>query len=174
MINWTYITSEDNAARYTLGKLGDRMLFFVGINPSKAHPEALDGTVKRVQKFASDNGHDGWVMLNVYPQRAKNPENIHAVRNEKLHQKNLEVIKELVENSAQFDVCAAWGTEINRRVFLMGCLRDIAHTMGNEARWVHLNPLTKHNHPRHPLYLPANATIYEFDIHQYLRLSYLK
>ncbi len=96
MIRWTYITNTDNSARYTLGKLGKRMLFFVGINPSTARPDDLDRTVTRVENFAFDNGYDGWLMLNVYPQRATDPKEMHMEVNTKMHKENIEQIKHIV------------------------------------------------------------------------------
>jgi hypothetical protein len=166
--NWTYSTNNDNTARFTLGKIGNRMLFFIGINPSTATPENLDRTVTRVERFVADNGYHGWVMLNVYAQRATDPNNMHTELNINLHKQNIEHIKELVKTHANFEICAGWGTEINRRPYLKNCLKDIANTIGINKRWVHLHHLTKNNHPRHPLYLPANAIINDFDINNYI------
>ena len=112
MIKWTYITNKDNSARYTLGKLGSKMLFFVGINPSTARPDDLDRTVARVENFAFNNGYDGWLMLNVYPQRATNPKDMHFEIDTKMHQEHIEQDKQFSDEHTHFDSCAAWGTEI--------------------------------------------------------------
>ncbi len=168
MIRWTYITNTDNSARYTLGKLGKRMLFFVGINPSTARPDDLDRTVTRVENFALSNGYDGWLMLNVYPQRATNPKDMHMDVNTEMHNENIEQIKHIVTEQTHFDVCAAWGTEIERRSYLSDCLKDIVEAIGYDRNWLYLHELTKHHHPRHPLYLPANAKFYKFKVTNYL------
>lgn len=171
MNNWTYITNDDNTARYTLGKLGKRMLLVIGINPSTARPDDLDRTVSRVERFIKDNGYDGWVMLNIYPQRATDPNKMHSELDREIHLENISQIKKLVNTHSVFDVCAAWGTEINRRPYLMDCLRDIVSAIGTDKRWVHLHHLSKNNHPRHPLYLPSNAMVNQFNINGYLKTN---
>ena len=59
--------------RYVLGRVGRRPLVCIGINPSTAQPGALDPTLKSVERLANANGFDSWIMFNVYPQRATNP-----------------------------------------------------------------------------------------------------
>jgi hypothetical protein len=170
MVEWIYTTNNDNSARYTLGKLGQKMLVFIGINPSTAKPDDLDRTVARVENFAEYYKYDGWLMLNVYPQRATNPKDIHKEFNKKIHQENIQQIKRFVEANPNFDVCAGWGTEIDRRKYLKDCLRDMAMALGLEKKWIHLHELTKYQHPRHPLYLPNDALFLDFDIKNYLNL----
>lgn len=168
MISWTYITNDENTARYTLGKLGSKMLFFIGINPSTARPDDLDRTVARVENFVNNNGYDGWVMLNVYAQRATNPNDMHRELDGEIHTENVNQIARLVKEHPSAEVCAAWGTEIDRRSYLKNCLRDIVGAIGTDKRWIHLHHLTKYNHPRHPLYLPSDAAFSAFDIETYI------
>ncbi|SFZ94442.1 hypothetical protein SAMN05428642_104183 [Flaviramulus basaltis] len=168
MIKWTYITNKDNSARYTLGKLGDKMLFFIGINPSTARPNDLDRTVTRVENFAFNNGYDGWLMLNVYPQRATNPKDMHLTKNADMHKEHIEQVKKFIQEQKNFDVCAAWGTEIDRRNYLKDCLKDLVEAIGYDTNWYCLHELTKFKHPRHPLYLPAKSKFSNFNIKEYL------
>lgn len=144
------------------------MLAFIGINPSTAHPNDLDNTVTRVQRFCVDNGYDGWIMLNVYPQRATDPDDMHAQVDQAIHNENCVQIRKFMREIGELDVCAAWGIEIDRRPFLVNCLSDVAEAIGFDKRWLHLSALTKDNHPRHPLYLRADAAFSEFDIRNYL------
>lgn len=168
MNTWTYITNNDNTARYSLGKLGERNLCFIGINPSTARPDDLDRTVTRVERFALDNGYDGWIMLNVYSQRATDPNDMHETLDSIIHNENMEQVGALLASLSSFDICAAWGTEINRRPYLTECLQDLVNIIGTDKRWIHLHHLTKDNHPRHPLYLPARAEISVFNIEEYI------
>ena len=168
MIKWTYVTNNDNSARYTLGKLGNRMLFFIGINPSTARPDDLDRTVARVENFAFNNGYDGWVMLNVYAQRATNPNDMHLEIDTEMHKEHMKQVKQFVNEHNNFDICGAWGTEIDRRKYLKNCLKDLVEVIGFDKNWIHLNELTKYNHPRHPLYLPSKAKFSKFNIKYYL------
>ena len=64
--------------RYVLGEQFDtdkqNVLICIGINPSMAMPNFLDPTLRRVQDYAKRSGeYRAWYMLNVYPQRATNP-----------------------------------------------------------------------------------------------------
>lgn len=169
MNRWTYITNDDNSARYTLGKLGERVLFVIGINPSTARPDDLDRTVSRVESFAANNNYDGWVMLNVYPQRATNPNDIHGQVEESIHNENIQLISQLADELPSFHVWAAWGDLITTRPFLINCLRDVANAIGTNRNWLHLHSLTNNNNPRHPLYLRSDAVFSEFDIEGYIR-----
>ncbi len=170
MVNWSYITNKDNSARYSLGKIGTNLLFCIGVNPSTATPVKLDPTLARVDAFAFRKGYDGWIMLNVYPQRSTDPKRMHAERDETIHLQNLQVIKKLIATHKKADIWAAWGTEIDRREYLIPCLRDIAGTIGYSKNWLRLNALTQKGHPSHPSRLPNNSEFEPFDIAEYLRV----
>ena len=71
--NWLYEKNRNNTARYILGETGKKPLVCVGINPSTAAPNNLDRTLTNVKRFSELNGYDGWLMLNVYPQRSTDP-----------------------------------------------------------------------------------------------------
>ena len=168
MENWTYVKNTDNTARFTLGKMGKRNLFVIGINPSTAEPNNLDNTVNKVEKFAFNNGYDGWIMLNVYPQRATDPKFIHKEVDISIHNENLKQLAILIQSNPDFDIWAGWGTLINKRPFLKTCLKEVVEVLGINRNWLNLNELTKHGHPRHPLYLPYNSVFNQFDISNYL------
>ena len=70
---WYYEPHTYQPYRYVLGRVGRRPLVCIGINPSTAQPGALDPTLKSVERLANANGFDSWIMFNVYPQRATNP-----------------------------------------------------------------------------------------------------
>ena len=89
---WLYENNEDNSARFVLGQvfnpIGKTLLCF-GINPSTACPENLDNTIRKIISIGNYNGYENWIMLNVYPQRATNPEDMHLERDEALSKENL-------------------------------------------------------------------------------------
>lgn len=169
MINWSYITNHDNSARYSLGKIGTKVLFCIGINPSTATPVELDPTLRRVDSFAFQKGYEGWIMLNVYPQRSTDPKFIHAERDEEIHLQNVQTAKLLLDTHANSDVWAAWGVEIDRRNYLMPCLREIAEAIGHSKNWLRMGSLTKEGHPKHPLYLSNKSQFEPFNITSYLQ-----
>lgn len=109
-MRWIYVNNDDNSSRYILGTEGKKSLICFGINPSTAEPENLDNTLKSVERLTKNNGFDSWIMLNVYPQRATNPKNLHKDMNEELHKQNLKEIENVLKNSPV--IWAAWGTLI--------------------------------------------------------------
>lgn len=174
--SWLYGHNEDNSARYILGEPGKRMLACFGINPSTATPEALDPTLKQVKRRAAMHGYDGWIMFNVYPQRATDPNDLHAEVDEAIHAENLAVIKDFFGNYS-CDIWAAWGTLISKRSYLFDCLRDIVKVVRprssalTTSKWVHIGKLSKELHPHHPLYLSHKESPAEFDIERYLGMT---
>ncbi len=84
-----YKNSYDNINRYTLGQSGNNTIICMGINPSTATNKKLDNTMKAVKRLSIKHGFDGWVMINLYPQRATNPSEMHHKIDKKIHKKTL-------------------------------------------------------------------------------------
>jgi hypothetical protein len=167
---WIYENTKNNSARFVLGERGERPLICFGINSSTAKPEKLDRTVRRVQSIAKQGKFDGWTMLNLYPQRATKPEDIHQELNVSLHKKNLQHIKKVFQNNPQATIWAAWGGLIESRIFLKQCLKDIIETVEPySAKWVHKGELLAQGHPHHPLYLRNDTPFLSFNINSYLK-----
>ena len=106
--------------RYVLGEQFDtdkrNVLICIGINPSMAMPNFLDPTLRRVQDYAKRSGEYGaWYMLNVYPQRATNPNNMDT---------------DDTYSMERADVWCAWGAVIDdaKRTYLSDLL------FGNEDK----------------------------------------
>ena len=168
--NWLYEKNSDNSARYILGEPGIKPLVCVGINPSTAEPNNLDRTLTNVRRFSELNGYDGWMMLNVYPQRSTNPNGLHVEMDEKLNSSNLNYIAEYLSKYNKVDVWAAWGTLIKKRKYLTDALRDIVEGLGGVGvRWINLGKVSKDGHPHHPLYLSHKSEVEIFDIDGYLK-----
>ena len=73
---WLYAPNFYSEYRYILGTRGQKPLICIGINPSTARPGDLDPTLKSVERLANANGFDSWIMFNVYPQRATDPNDL--------------------------------------------------------------------------------------------------
>lgn len=166
---WLYEKNPDNSARYVLGENGKKPLVCFGINPSTAEPNKLDRTLSRVRKIAAYHGFDGWIMLNLYPQRATNPNMLHKTIDVSLHKNNLEHIKAALRNYRKPTLWAAWGGLIGKRSFLTQCLIDIVKIAPGGERWVNKGKLCCNGHPHHPLYLKQEARFCDFNINSYLR-----
>lgn len=91
-MRWIYEINKDNSVRFALGQIfnpsGKTLLCF-GINPSTACPESIDNTIRKIINISRYNGYENWIMLNVYPQRATNPNDLHIECDEDLVQSNL-------------------------------------------------------------------------------------
>jgi hypothetical protein len=112
--NWIYSNNTDNTARFSLGIEGNKTLVCIGINPSTASPEKPDATIRKVSKIAEIKGYDSWIMLNLYPQRATNPDLLHPISDIDLHQENLRIIASVFAQNKP-SVWAAWGNLIEKR-----------------------------------------------------------
>ena len=159
---------DEHNVRFLLEKPGERQLIVIGVNPSKATAEKPDATMTRVMEFAERNGFDGFVMLNLYPQRSTSPGGLHKVLDEKLHRENLEVIGEVLAGREAPVVLLAFGNVINARPYLKACLRDIVAVMSpRHPQWKQIGKPTVAGNPRHPS-RAAYGTFADFDMGQYL------
>jgi len=167
---WLYVPNTYGEYRYILGTRGKKPLICVGINPSTAAPDALDPTLQSAQRVALSNGYDSFLMFNVYAQRATRPDDMEPSCNGELHRENRAAFRYLLSLSEQPAVWAAWGNIIEKRDYLMDCMRDFAAD-GQDAGacWFTAGPLLKSGHPHHPLYLRRDTKLLEFDIAAYLR-----
>ena len=166
---WIYKNNPDNSARFILGECGKRPLVCFGVNPSTAVPEKLDRTLSRVRNESIEKKFDGWIMLNLYPQRATDPAEIRSEIDEGIHKKNLEHIKGIFCSNSNLTVWAAWGGLIRQRAFLRKCLIDIVNSIEPySVKWVSMGGLVAQMHPHHPLYLRKGLPLDPFDIKVYL------
>lgn len=165
---WIYHHNEP-LTRYSLGQQGENPLICFGVNPSTAKPDDLDPTVASVARFARDQGYDGWLMFNLYPQRATNPDKMHKHFQLKIHKENVEVIAELTKGMSA-DIWCAWGTLIEKRPYLSRCLRDIYEVLtDNNCTYFKRGRISKAGHPHHPLYLKKTAPPEPFPIKKYVQ-----
>jgi len=166
---WLYAPNFYSEYRYILGTRGNRPLICIGINPSTAKPDALDNTLKSVERIALANGFDSFIMFNVYAQRATSPDDMEKNCNPLLHRENLEAFRYVLSISEKPAVWAAWGAIIEKRKYLPGCVRDML-LLGKEygASWYCAGAITKKGHPHHPLYLRKDEKIRPFDVEAYL------
>ena len=168
---WLYAPNFYSEYRYLLGTRGKKPLICVGINPSTARPDALDNTLKSVQRIALGNGFDSFLMFNVYAQRATSPDDMEKICNPLLHRENLEAFRYILSLSPQPAIWAAWGAIIEKRKYLPQCIRDLL-LAGEEvdAQWYCAGAISKKGHPHHPLYLRKDEKLRPFDVAAYLQM----
>ena len=168
---WLYVPNFYSEYRYILGTRGENPLICIGINPSTAEPDNLDNTLKSVQRIALAGGFDSFLMFNVYAQRATDPDAMERTCNPLLHRENMAAFDYVLSLSPTPAVWAAWGAIIEKRGYLLDCLRDMID-LGRRhgARWLSAGPISKKGHPHHPLYLRKDAPLEPFDIEGYCAL----
>ena len=167
---WLYVPNTYSEYRYVLGTRGRRPLICVGINPSTAAPDALDPTLQSVERIAHSNGYDSFLMFNVYAQRATRPDDMERAVNPALHRENCLAFSYLLSLAERPAVWGAWGNLIEKRGYLMDCLRDFA-ALGQAvgATWYTAGPPLKSGHPHHPLYLRRDTALLPFDMETYIK-----
>ena len=168
---WLYVPNRYCDYRYILGTRGNRPLICVGINPSTAAPNALDNTLKSVERIALGNGYDSFIMFNVYAQRATRPDDMEKECNPALHEENMAAFRWALEQTKTGSpaVWAAWGAIIEKRGYLSHCLNDMIR-IGREldSTWYSAGARSKKGHPHHPLYLRKDSGLAPFDAALYV------
>lgn len=167
-MNWIYEHNVNNTARFTLGEyqhISDKTLICFGINPSTATPNNLDNTLKKVRALASFNGYTNWVMLNLYPQRATNPNKLHMVCNTQLCSENIVAINKVLSSFVNADILLAYGNLIKKRAYLENCLIEIKNEIKKSDFTGHILciDITKQGNPIHPLYQKSTSHFILYD-----------
>lgn len=180
-MGWIYYTTNDNKYRYALGEVQDnsnKILFCFGINPSKATPQKLDPTAKRIQRIAKEHGYDSWIILNVCAQRATEPNDMDETQNLILHKENLEIVTDLLSKySLCSDILFAYGDLISKRTYLKKNLCEIISIIKttNYGGNCYCLGKTKSGNARHPLYQKIDTQFIPFSLegHTYSEFFYL-
>jgi len=167
--DWIYKNNSDNSARFALGVKGQKPLIVFGVNPSTASDKTPDHTLVRVEKVAYNKKYDSWIMLNLYPYRATDIENLVSF-DKKLHEDNLAHIKLILDRYPDATILAAWGN-INSKLVssvrqdILDCLKDINEVVLSRGRkWVALKDM---GYPVHFLYKGKDFKLYEVDFVDY-------
>ena len=167
---WLYVPDHYSEYRYILGTRGERPLIAVGINPSTAAPDDLDNTLKSVERIALGNGYDSFLMMNVYAQRATDPDAMDRLFNPLLHEENMKTFRYCLSLAGRGPrVWAAWGSISEKRTYLTDCIADMTEAAAEAgAVWLRAGPLSRMGHPHHPLYLKKDTILEPFDADGYI------
>jgi hypothetical protein len=149
--------SDDRRYRYALWREWEsgptvRSFVVIGLNPSTADESEDDPTIRRCIAFAKREGCGRLVMLNLFALRATDPRVMKA-HPEPVGIDNDGVIWRRTQPSLgdQPIVVAAWGVH--------GVHRDRDMRVRQFAPPLVCFGVTKDGHPRHPLYLRADAPL---------------
>ena len=165
---------ETTSVRYVLGEVWNpkvkKALVCVGLNPSTAVPEALDFTLGRVAEYAKRHKEYGaWYMVNIYPQRATDPDDMHTEPLAEIVAENLHQIQELMRSLDEADVWCAWGSTIKKPRF--GFLRELLCVQGGVLDALRANNaafkasgITADGYPKHPRVLTHGDNLFAAQI----------
>jgi len=151
------VLDHTRAYRFLLWRFWDERprVLFVGINPSTAAELNDDPTVSRWCEFAKGWGYGGFYACNLSAYISSLPEVLD--REEAFHKANYPAIEMASGLSALTVVC--WGDLIKH----MPNGKAVAEHVTKEYL---KSPMcfgqTKSGNPRHPLYLPGNAELKEY------------
>jgi len=145
----TAIYSDCERYRYALTRTWDldgKRVLFIMLNPSKATEVQNDPTVERCERRARALGYGAFQVTNIFAWRETDPHLMRKVP-DPIGPANDQIILDGVTWADL--VIAAWGTHgahLDRNTAVTRILRKSGqplHTLG----------LTKHGHPKHPLYI---------------------
>ncbi len=146
-----YTNSSDNRSRYVLGCSGTQPILVIGLNPSTATQSKPDTTLSKVEVVATRAGHDGFIMLNLYPVRATDHTSLPQRVDRKQMRLNIDTIESIVAAQRNPVIWAAWGESIRARPFFISAAMELVMRLRRYApRWQCYGPLTAGGHPRHP------------------------
>ena len=77
-----------------------------------------------MERLAAANGFDSWIMFNVYPQRATDPNDMDKTPDRALCDENLLWLRAVLAETEP-TMWAAWGTLIEKRDYLPGLMREM-------------------------------------------------
>lgn len=122
---------EERTHRFALGNTsrasaGDPPLIAICMNPSYADHSEADRTVNRLIQASVDNAQPGWVMLNLYPERATDASKL-LDYDAGLSTANCAAIEQVLRQYAVPEVLVAWGGL--KHATLRRAKRDVLDTL---------------------------------------------
>lgn len=151
--------SECGKYRYSLERhwgSGDRIVAFIGLNPSVADAKIDDPTIRRCINFAKSWGYDGLIMLNLFAYRSTNPKNLLDKETHYIFGPENEATLRQLLPKVDAVICA-WGSHKT-----VGSLTPKLLLKQFGAEHFKCLGLTKSGAPRHPLYVKGDTTPIDF------------
>lgn len=147
-------SSSNKEYRYLLkyeenGSSNTNTLYVIGLNPSTADMNDPDHTMKLLIKYCVLNGYDSFVMFNLYPHRATEPNDMDKSVNNLEFNKNIDYIKKGLPQGATVLLC--YGSNICKRSYLIDSLMKIRQ-IGEKKKvnWKCIDE-NEYGFPSHPI-----------------------
>ena len=147
--------SPDRRHRYSLVHrwnplFGDRLILWIGLNPSTADEAQLDPTLTRIATFSKREGFDGFWMANLFALRTPYPKEMMSAP-DPIGPDNDAAL--LVAAARCERIVAAWGASGVYQARADDVVRLFA---GRELSCL---GTTQDGHPRHPLYVAGTQQL---------------
>ena len=146
-----FVPKDFSPHRYALGKKGCNPLVTICMNPSAARDTESDRTINRIISVSEKLNSDGWIVFNLYPERATNAIKMDSFKSELLKE-NLKTIRKFLKDNNISEVWGAWGdNRFNLKALNEG--KDQLLKMLSEigVKVFYFGTLTRKGNPRHPL-----------------------
>jgi hypothetical protein len=154
------VISQDGRYRYHLSRKiggGGGVATFIMLNPSTADALKDDPTIRRCLGFCRRWGCGELHVVNLFAVRARNPDDLRKAP-DPVGPENRDWVQRVAAQTAQCGpVVCAWGmygTYIGQDRIVSDLIKDICRPR--------ILGLTRHGHPRHPLYVPYGARLVPF------------
>lgn len=130
----------------------DRVLPWIGLNPSTADESQLDPTLRRIAGFSKQFGYDGFAMLNLFAWRDTDPAEMMRAM-DPVGRENDAVLDSWAKPGRRIVCC--WGNHGGH----LSRWRKVAERLkGLGAELVCLDT-NKDGSPKHPLYVKSDAVL---------------
>jgi len=148
--------------RLALGRVAEgsspsQLLVAIGMNPSHADEFRSDATVNILANASRVLGYEGWLMLNLYPQRSPSPALLGAF-DPTLSRRNCEAITSILNEFGVQEVLAAWG-DLRPGPLRTAKVEVLTALAPTDVALFHFGTLTQGGEPRH---LNPRAGRYDF------------
>lgn len=163
------VPADYSEYRFAIGKMGANPLVTICMNPSAARDDSSDRTINRIITVSNSLEMDGWVVFNIYPERATDAKNIEQY-DEALSAHNVQVIQNFLTEHKIAEIWGAWGDDKNNNSLRNG-KQDLLSMLDSAGIPVfYFGTLTKDNNPRHPLQRQEKINYTNEDKH-YLKIA---
>jgi len=147
--------SPDRRHRYSLVHrwnplFGDRLILWIGLNPSTADEQQLDPTLTRIRSFSQREGFDGFWMANLFGLRTPYPKEMMADP-DPVGAGNNDALLEAAGRCSK--IVAAWGAGGDFQARGLA----VARLLAGHKLWC--LGTTQDGQPRHPLYVAGAAPL---------------
>ncbi len=166
--------SECGSYRWILKRefsTGKKTIVFIGLNPSKANSVNNDRTLIRIINFCSRWNYKNIYVINLFGLISKSPYKLSKSHDPIGKKNNLITLKvlEFWRKNINCDLWLGWGDKgklYRRDREVLKLIRNISNLKSkenNHSKRIFCLGLSKKGSPRHPLYMPNQSFLKQFD-----------